>query len=288
MRYRSNNILALLTPNKEEQPFLDQILFFRQSLNMRVFFYHIIEKPSFLKKFFQSKQSKNVKNEELKALHDFVEKQTPREDLQHMSYRVKTGSPLSVLIGQSKNGGYEFLMVKKGKPGSTLNRDETDKLISRACCPALVMNKNVPVKKIKKIVIPIDISQSTKKKLLWATYFAKKFGAKINIVSALSVNIDTKRSLVWRNAEKLKHMLIQRGISCNVDIIKTNGKEKHAVILDYIEKEKPDMVIIRTHQDSSLTGAQVGKFVSEVVNGCSMPVFTVNRFNHPMPVDFEL
>lgn len=288
MRYRSNNILALVSPVKTDEPVLKQSLFFQRELGMRVFIYNIVEKPSLFEKIFHAKRTKNLRNELLEQLRAFVEKIAPAESLNHLSYRVKMGNPLRILIRQSKNGGYEFIIIEKNGAASTLDREETDKLISRSYCPVMTINKDFLVEDIKKIIIPIDISQSTQKKLLWATYFAKKFGAEITIVTALTMNIEARQSLAWRNAEKLKHMLSQRNVECRVEILKARGEQKHKVILNYIEQEKPGLVIIRTHQESNMSGTQIGKFVSELVHGCQAPVFTVNRYLYPMPVDFEL
>jgi nucleotide-binding universal stress UspA family protein len=169
-----------------------------------------------------------------------------------------------------------------------MDPSDLDKLISQAHCPVMVVNHEFISTEINKILIPVDVLQSTPKKLLWATYFAKKFNAKIVIVSALTINIEKKQSLAWRNAEKLKHILVQRGIECEVSIIKAPGAEKHAVILDFIHNEKPGMVILRTHQDSGISNTQIGGFVSKLVHESYIPVFTVNKSVYPMPVDFEI
>ena len=288
MRYRSNNILALIPPTKEGKLLLNQSLFFQQSLGMRIFVYHIIDKPSLFEQLFHAKRANHYKSNELVKLRRFIEESIPEKSLNQFTYRIKTGDPLSVLQRQSKKGGYEFIIIDKCEQGSTLDPDDTDKLISRTFCPVMTVNRNYQINNVKRIVIPVDILQTTKKKLLWATFFAKKFDAQVTIISALTMNIDIKKSLAWRNAEKLKHMLSQRGVKCDVEILKAKGQEKHNLVLDYIAREKPELVIIRTHQESRLAGTHIGKFVSEIVHGCQMPVFTVNRFLNPTPVDFEV
>jgi nucleotide-binding universal stress UspA family protein len=288
MQYRSNNILAFIQPSSEGELLFKQVLFFQQALEMRIFFYHIIDKPSFIDKIFHAQRTKNLKTDAMVDLRCFVKSQAPHGIFNQMAFRVKTGKPLPILLRQSKKGGYEFILIDKNKPGSPLNIDETDRLISRSFCPVMVCNRHYPLNEIKEIVIPIDMLQTTKKKLLWATYFARKFNAKITIVSALSLNIDERKSLVWRNSQKLKYMLTQRGIDCEVEILKAKGQEKHQVILDFIHQRQPGLVIIRTHQESSMAGTHIGKFVSELIHGCPMPVFTVNRFLTPMPTDFDI
>ncbi len=59
-------------------------------------------------------------------------------------------------------------------------------------------------------------------------------------------------------------------------------QNKHQAILEYINKEKPELVIIRTHQESIFAETNIGKFVSEIVHGCTMPVFTVNYSQKPI------
>ncbi len=280
--------MALIPPGEEGIPVLQQAFFFQQSLGMRVFLYRILEKPSFFQRIFQANEAKNERARALKNFHEFASAIIPNDLINNFTYRIKYGGILEVLLRQSKKGGYEFIIVGKDGSKNCLEPTELDKLISRSSCPIMTINKKHALNEIKTIVIPVDISQTTQKKLLWATYFAKKYRAKVIIVSALSLNIDLKKSLAWRNAEKLKHMLSQRDIDCEVTIIKEKEKAKHEVILDCINKINQGLVIIRTHQKSNMKDTQIGNFVSNIVHGSKIPVFTVNRFLYPMPVDFEL
>ncbi len=288
MRYRSNHILALVPKGEEGIHLLKQACFFQQSLGMKVFLYRIIEKTSFFTSIFHPKRAKKERTQALDELRSFAGKIIPPNLLRHFTYRIHTGKKLPVLLRQSKKGGYEFILLGKDGTETELEPFELDKLISRSAIPIMTVSIKQITNKVDNIVIPVDVMQTTQKKLLWATYFAKKYKAKVIIVSALSLNIDLKQSLAWRNAEKLKHMLIQRGIDCEVKIIKEKDREKHEVINDFIENAGADMVIIRTHQDSFAKEVQIGNFVSNVVHGSKIPVFTVNRFLQPMPEDFEI
>lgn len=288
MRYRSNNIFAFVPPTEAGKQILKQTIFFQEALGMRVFIFDIPDKPSLIDKIFNQNKIHHQKKISLKNEQKFIEEALEKDLPREISLRIKMGDLSSVLLSQSKKGGYEFMIIDRSGIDKRLNRNETDRIISRSECPVLTIHKDFEPKEINTIVIPINISKTTKKKLLWATYFAKKFNAKIKIVSALSINISTHQSLVWKNAEHMKHMLNERGVDCEVEIIKAQNKEKHKVIIDYLEQEKPGMVIIRTHQQSNLTGTQIGKFVSEIIHCCKLPVFTVNKLLNPMPIDFEL
>lgn len=126
-------------------------------------------------------------------------------------------------------------------------------------------------------MVPIDISEGTTKRLLWASMFAKKAGARIQIVSALNVNIDEHKSLALKNAEKIKAMLHERGIRCDVEILKVHGRVKHEMVLAYITEKRPDFVIIRKHAASATFTTTIGDFAQEIIHGSQIPVFTVSQ-----------
>lgn len=82
-------------------------------------------------------------------------------------------------------------------------------------------------------------------------------------------------------------MLTGRGVVCEVVVLKVQQQESHKVILNYIGEQNPDMIIIRTHQESMFAAGKIGKFVSGIVHGCKMPVFAVGQSTHSLPADFE-
>jgi len=280
--------MVYLSPNEDGKLMMEPVLFFQRTLGMRVFICHINEKLPLLKRLFSPENKRILESFTPEKLQEFIKSSMPDLALEQFSFCVKTGKRLPLLVSESNEGGYEFMIVDKSNSATSLKPKKLDKLICHSYCPVMTVNKNYPVKEIKKIVIPVDITQSTKKKLLWATYFAKKYKAKIIIVSAFTLNLDIKKSLVYQNSENTKTMLLKRGVDCEVKIINAPGQEKHKVILKFIREENPDMVIIRTHQESNLLNDRIGKFVSELVHRCQIPVFTVNSRIPAIPDDYVL
>ena len=283
MENRSNSILAFIPQNKKGELVIEEALYFQQILEMRIFILNIIKAPSILSKVLKAKKVKTRIIKAQQKQSDFVKSVIQKEIPKNIILKIKTGDVVSTLIHESKYGGYDFIIVDKSKSSfkRTSHWSKFDKFINQSLCPVLTINKDFPVREIKKIIIPIDISQTTKKRLLWATLFAKKFNAKIQIVSALNVNINETKSLAFKNAVKIKHLLWDRGIECDVKILKVNREKKHKAMLEYINEERPELVIIRTHQESIFAETSIGKFVSEIVHGCTMPVFTVNYSQKP-------
>lgn len=277
MNYRSNSILAHIPQNRSGERILKQALFFREALDMRIFLMDVIKSGSFFSPNPKSKKNQIRHKDALVQFTEFVSKYLKTEIPNNIILRISWGKIVNTLVTESECGGHEFVLLDKSEKQNTegLSRSEVDKYISKSYCPVLTINKDHPIKKINKIIVPIDISHHPKKGLYWATFFAKKLGAKIQIVSALNIDIETTKSLAYKKADILKGMLEERGVDCEVKILKVHGQERHKAILKYLENEKPEMVIIRTHHESRFTGKKIGKFVSEIVHQCKIPVFTV-------------
>ena len=206
MQFKTNSILAFVPQNNVGQLILSQSLDIRKQLNMRMFVVDILKPKSVFPPLLSKKQLLHQQKAETTKLDGFVQETLKEEVPKELITRIRWGNSVKALIKESIKGGYEFLVVDKSKNHykGALKQKEIDKIVSKSHCPVLTINKDYPVTGIHKIVIPIDISQTTKKKLYWATFFAKKFNAKICIVSALNVDISETKSLAFRNAQKIK------------------------------------------------------------------------------------
>lgn len=277
MKYKSNSILAHIPQNRNGELILKQALFFQQKLGMRIFLMDIIKPGSLFLRNPNSTRNKIRHQGALNKFTQFVKNHLQAEIPNNIMLRIGWGNVINTLITESEEGGHEFVILDKSEKQNAedLSKADIDKYISKSHCPVLTINKTYPITEIKRIFIPIDISQHTKKRLYWATFFAKKLDAKIQIVSALNADIKESTSLASKKAESLKEMLQNRGVECDIKILKVHGQERHHAVIKYIEQEKPDMVIIRTHRESKFTGKKIGTFVSEIVHCCKMPVFTV-------------
>lgn len=283
MKKKEYSILALISPNKEGETVLKEALYMQNTLEVKLVILNVLKEPTFFERNFQSQEIEAEVERAKKELTSFVENVVGNKLPDNIVISVRAGNPIDVLLEKSKTDGLEFLLIDKSNsdyPGA-LNKEEINELVSLSKCPVLTVNKDFGVPNIKNIAIPIDINQSTKKRLLWATFLAKKHKAKITILSALKANISVKKSLALRNARKIRHLLWDHGIECDIKILKVYDRESHQVVLKYIKEEKPELVIIRTHQESIFSNTGIGRFVSKIVHGSKLPVFTVNYTPNP-------
>ncbi|QIA09090.1 universal stress protein [Draconibacterium halophilum] len=279
------SILALISPNKEGETVLKEALYLQSTLEVKLVILNVIKEPGFFERNFQSEEPEIALKNAKEEITSFVQKVVGSELPNNIVISARAGNPVNVLLEKSKTDGLEFLLIDKSKttyPGA-LDKHEINELVSRSKCPVLAVDKDFGVPKIKNIAIPIDITQSTKKRLLWATFLAKKHKAKVTILSALKANINVDKSLALKNAQKIQQLLWENDIECDIKMLKVYNQESHQVILEYVKEEKPELLIIRTHEESIFSNTNIGKFVSEIVHGSKLPVFTVNYT--PNPID---
>ena len=167
MENRSNNILAFIPQNKEGELVLKEALYFQQILGMQIIVLNVIKAPSFFSRKFRTKEIERLEYEEKQKLSNFVKNVIKREIPKDITIKVKTGEIVSTLIKESEKRKYEFIIVDKSKSSfrGQLHWNKIDKFVSQSHCPVLAINRDFPVRDIKKIIIPIDISQSTNKRL---------------------------------------------------------------------------------------------------------------------------
>lgn len=284
MSSKKHSILAFVQPGMYGKQVLREALLLQQAFGFRLVVLNVLKPFSFFEKTLGNKSEANLLYEAKDELADFVTYTTNIEQSNDIRISVQIGDMESVLIEKANTGDFEFIILDKSRcdiEGPDC-KNRIDKIISESNCPILTVHKDVGVPEIKNIVIPIDITQSTKKRLLWAIFFAKKFNAKVTILSMLNVKVSVKTSLAYKNANKIRKMLSDQDINCEIKVLNAHEKEKQEVILDYIEQEQPQLVIIRTHQQSILESKNIGAFVSRIVHGCKVPVFSVNYTPDPL------
>ncbi len=281
MKKRIHDVLVLTSLNDAGKMALKQAMILQETLGFRVFILYVLPAVSYIRqKLFARKVSEN-EEEALAKLTDFAHDFFKGNIPQNVILKVMSGDIVSTLIKETYHDNFHFIILKRsdsadGSP-SVIGQKEIDQIISHAHCPVLSINKDTTASQIKNILIPIDITEGSQKRLLWASNLAKHTGAKIQIISALNIEMDEKQSLAYRNADSIREMLKERDIQCDVEMLKVHDQEKNRAVLKYIEDKNPDMVVIRKHHLTSAGKSGIGKFAHEIIHNSSVPVFTVSQ-----------
>lgn len=281
MRIKLHDVLAVVPLNDEGKIVLKQALNLQRVLSFRLFAVNVIQPVSLANQIFGTVSRKELHEKALQNLTYYIRDFLGGEIPVNVIPKIVEGKLVPTLISQARSGNYLFLILKRSRQkagiSNLLVQGELDKIIGHAWCPVMTVKENPSPEVMKEILVPVDISEDTRKKLLWASLFAKAAKAKIRIVSALKKDIDLNKSLVMKKSEMIRTMLSERGIACEVDILKTFNQIKYQMVLEHIERAKPDLVIIRKHHVASFSGKTIGDFARKIIHGADVPVFTVSQ-----------
>jgi nucleotide-binding universal stress UspA family protein len=141
---------------------------------------------------------------------------------------------------------------------------------------------------LKRILVPIDFSDHSRRALRYAIPFARKFKASIDLIYVVEPTVypadfsfgqvgfpAIEDELRKRGGEELDE-LIKKDIAKQVPAQRAvrTGKAFYEILL-YAKEEKVDFIIIATHGHSGIEHALFGSTAEKVVRKASCPVLVV-------------
>jgi len=144
---------------------------------------------------------------------------------------------------------------------------------------------------LKKILVPVDFSNCSKKAVQYAIPFAKQFQAAIYFVYVIPLHFryeeneiesDTSAAIrlqaeAGRKLANLIHELVPDEISVDAEI--RRGVEA-AEIVDVAKKSEVDAIILSTHGRTGRAHSLVGSVTEDVVRLAPCPVLVVRERQH--------
>jgi universal stress protein A len=144
---------------------------------------------------------------------------------------------------------------------------------------------------VRKILVPVDFSDSSRLALAHAAAWAAPFGAKVDVLHVwqapafvplpslpeTSPTDATLVELVKKTAEQALDRFVadvtQRGIAVR-EALSEPGSPAHTIV-DVAKKGGYDLVVLGTHGHTGLAHALIGSVAERVVRHASCPVLTV-------------
>jgi len=147
------------------------------------------------------------------------------------------------------------------------------------------------MKEFKKILFPVDLSESSEKILPYVQAVAKKFEAKIHILFAARVfeyftsiyvphpSINKFEKEIIDGAEKKLYEFIDKYFKeypgTKTVVVAGDASEE---IINYIESQGIDLIIMGTHGRKGLDKVMFGSVAERVVKTSPVPVLVVNPY----------
>lgn len=151
--------------------------------------------------------------------------------------------------------------------------------------PAAEPGGVLPVFRLKKILVPVDFSDCSKKALAYAIPFAKQFNAELILIHVIRLYppISEMGPVEVESEEDARHELESVKIKVGAGIRSTTvlrRGEAYAEIVDAASEFDADLIILSTHGRCGLARVVKGSTAEQVVRHAHCPVLVVREREH--------
>ncbi len=187
---------------------------------------------------------------------------------QELASQAKTSDASLIVVGTHGISGFEEFWI-----GSN-----AFKIISYAPCAVVSVRIDSNLDKpIETIVLPIDNSIDSTKKIPMATKLAMAFKAEIHLLAIYTTNLASLKKKVDRFVIESEKYIEQKNVPFRVKSIKSNNLPK--TVVDYALQENADMVVIMTDQEKANLSILMGNYSQKIINLSPIPILSVKPEN---------
>jgi nucleotide-binding universal stress UspA family protein len=197
--------------------------------------------------------------------------------------RVVAGQPPKVVLEQARAQGVDLVVL-----GTSGKKKELDfggvarAVLSQAPCPVLIVPE--PARRVRKILVPVDLSPASLRALGVARDWARLFGAKLLAIHCFSIpelvaygipeapiapmdfGVDELRASAKERFEREMHAFDWGGVAWDARLFDDTPEQTIAEIQD-----EHDLMILSTHGHTGLAAALLGSVAYHVLRRARIP-----------------
>jgi|ERR1041385_2447813 nucleotide-binding universal stress UspA family protein len=140
----------------------------------------------------------------------------------------------------------------------------------------------LPIFHLKRILVPVDFSECSKKALVYAAALAKQFGAELTLLHIIPtypvapemVTFEVNSSEYARKELEVLRLTIDNDLDCQTEL---QTGSPHLEIIRAAKRLGSDLIIISTHGHTGLTHVVLGSTCEKVIRQAPCPVLVVRE-----------
>ncbi|MFV0268821.1 MAG: universal stress protein [Draconibacterium sp.] len=274
-----HHILVPVTLDEHGINSIRQALILSRKFDSKVTLLYVAPRFSMLGKYYRPMERLHYKREAFARFKKFVKDFFDQGIPGFIRLKLRKGSLQKWVVSFIHRAKYDLVVINKrlGNDASGLRKwsDQVSQMVAEAYCPVVTFD-GVPSEEEKhKILVPIDIRRRYNHNVKWAAELAKKYNAKIHLMSVLNEKMKRENSSIHIKIWKIEDWLLKQDIACETTLLRGDEKEMHKIVPDFINESKPDMVVIMTNQEVLINIKSIGKMASNVIKQSEYPVFTI-------------
>lgn len=279
MESLENKILVPIDFSEHSLAGLEQSYNLAKFSKSEIVLLHVIVESKSLWGIFSSQEQDDYIQRIGKKLDEYVALIAGRTGLT-VSKLIVRGKLIETILSEAERIKAKMIVV--GTTGSTnmmqkIIGSNALKLINEAKCPVVTLKNEHPRKKCENIIVPLDLSKETGRKVNTAISLANYFGGKIYAVSAVTTNVEYDVEKLRKQLFQVKKYVNDHNVECETEFIKlSGGNEKIAdALLEYSESVDGDIMLIMTQQENEVVEFFIGSLAKEIIHKAKIPVMSI-------------
>ena len=279
MSVKSSKILVPIGFSDQSITALDQACSFAKLDNAKLFLLSVLEERSAMDSLFLDDNSHELKKMVHKKLEDLSEK-----------FSKQYGLDIEIMVSQGKiynkiNEAAEMvdadliIMGTDGSPKGIIKRfigSNAERVVRISKCPVMTIKGDTIKGKCNNIILPLDTEKETKEKVTHALNYARKWGAKIHLVSVLLKENNSVRKKLEMNLNQVEKFVTNAGVSCTSSLVQGDRKQNLGdFIFDFQKKFEDDIFMIMTKKEELLLSKNISVTARYIINNYPIPVISI-------------
>ena len=194
-------------------------------------------------------------------------------------YKLRKGKVYYEISKQAKNVKAELII--SGTHGISGFEEfwigsNTYKIVTHSPCPVITVRfdfkSNITM---NKILLPVDGSSQTTKKVFYTAKFGKYYNSEIHILALYSNSVKSIQRRTDNNVKIVKNYLDENNIS-----YKTHSLISENITfatMDYAKKNGIDLIAIMTEQETSPSRSILGTTAQQIISNSTTPVLCLHE-----------
>jgi nucleotide-binding universal stress UspA family protein len=235
-----------------------------------------IKKERSLASFFSSSDD-DIRDDEVEKNMKELTDRVPHMGV-HVNFHIRKGRVFHEVIHFAKReNAYLIVIGTHGATGyeQSWMGSNAFKVVSSAECPVLTMRGDRNNVSIKKIVLPIDMTNSTRQKVPFTIELARFFNAKVYVLGVCTDEMEEFVTRITSYSAQVCRVLAKNGIENEYEY--ASGNNPTTLTIDFAKKIEADLICIMTEQETSLLSTLLGQHASQMVNQSPIPVLSMHK-----------
>ena len=203
------------------------------------------------------------------------------------SFMIEKGRivPSILEVARSINARFIFIGSRKLSIGPI-----TMRLIKEAPCPVVSIKGKFHRRGCKRIILPLDLTKDTTRKVEITAELAKFFSSQVDVVSAVSPEKEFKLTKLNLLIEQVSEYFVKRNIACSTKLLDAGTKMEQISnnLLDYADDVQSDLIVIMIQQENQIKERIIGSLARKIIMSSNIPVLCLKPDIKETKDDIEL